>query len=93
MTETPFLKSDARGSLWSRALLMLVMAFAFQLAVSLLAVVAIAQLILTIAGDKPNERLKSFGRMLGKYLRQVAEYETFASDEAPFPFSDWPASK
>lgn len=91
MVETTVVKSSGR-SLWSRALLMLVMAFAFQLAMSLLAVVAIAQFILTLAGDEPNERLMGFGRMLGQYLRQVAEYETFATDTAPFPFSDWPSA-
>ena len=77
-------------SVWMRGLLMLVMAIAFQLTASLLALVAIAQFILAAASDEPNERLMRLGSTLGQYLRQIADYETFATEQAPFPFSDWP---
>lgn len=89
-SQTTFLPRGGRGLL-TRGVLMLVMALAFQLSASLLALVAIAQLILTFVDDAPNERLAQLGRTLGLYLRQIAEYETFARDEAPFPFSDWPS--
>ncbi|MEO8249917.1 MAG: DUF4389 domain-containing protein [Burkholderiales bacterium] len=92
MTDSSVIKRNNQ-SIWMRGVFMLVMALAFQLAVSLLALVAIAQFIVTAASDEPNERLKSLGHMLGQYLRQIADYETFASDDAPFPFSDWPTSR
>ncbi len=93
MTDIPFFKQAASSGIWGRLLMMLGMAVAFYLAVSLLAILALAQLILTLCGDSPNPRLSRFGRMLGTYLRQIAEYETFASDRAPFPFSDWPDAR
>ena len=93
MTDIPFFKQAAKSGIWTRGLFMLALALAFYLAASLLAILVLAQLILTIAGDRPNPRLARFGRMLGSYLRQIAEYETFASDRAPFPFSDWPDEK
>jgi hypothetical protein len=38
-----------------------------------------------------NARLRQFGRSLGRYLAQIASFETFASEELPFPFAEWPA--
>ena len=92
MTETQVVSRGDR-SIWTRAILMLVMALAFQLSASLLALVAIAQLILSIDTGESNPRLASLGRKLGQYLLQIARYETFASDEPPFPFSDWPTER
>jgi succinate-acetate transporter protein len=77
--------------LWVRALLMLLLAFAFQLAASILLFIAVLQLVLAAATDTPNARLQHFGRTLGHYLGQIASFETFASEELPFPFSAWPA--
>jgi hypothetical protein len=34
--------------------------------------------------------LKDFGKSLGIYLKQIAEFLSYASEEKPFPFSDWP---
>lgn len=77
-------------SIWMRALLMLLLALCFQLASSLLVVLALAQWVLMLVSKDPNERLSGFARSLGHYLRQIAEFEGFASEALPFPFSDWP---
>lgn len=76
--------------LWLRALLMLVMAAAFQLSATVLVCVAVLQLILSAAEDRPNARLARIGRGLGRYLAQIARFVCFTSEQAPFPFSDWP---
>lgn len=73
-----------------RVIFMVLMGLAFYLATSVLAALALVQLLLSIASDAPNERLRDFGRALGRYLRQIADYLSFARDEAPFPFSEWP---
>lgn len=75
-----------------RALLMLLMALAFHVAISVLLLVALAQLVFAVATDASNERLRAFGRSLARYLGQIAEFETFGTEELPFPFSDWPAA-
>ncbi|WP_413437701.1 DUF4389 domain-containing protein [Sulfuriferula sp. GW1] len=41
--------------------------------------------------DTPIARLVSFGRSLGRYLQQIAYFITFASEDTPFPFSEWPS--
>lgn len=91
-TETPS-GGPTQRKLWVRALLMLLLAVAFQLAIWLLGAVAVLQLILVAVSDGPNGRLRSFGGSVGRYLMQIADFVTFRTEELPFPFSDWPASQ
>lgn len=79
-----------KRSLWVRALLMILMAMAFHLAATLLGVLAIVQFVLAIVSGGPNERMQQLGRGLGSYFRQLTGFLSFATEEAPFPFSDWP---
>ncbi|PHM18933.1 MAG: lipase [Curvibacter sp. PD_MW3] len=76
-------------NIWLRALLMLLMGIGFQLAATLLGVLAVVQFVLALVST-PNVRLSQFGRSLGQYLRQIAEFVGFATEDVPFPFSDWP---
>ena len=80
-----------KRSLWVRVLLMLLMGLAFHIAVTILGAVALVQLLFAAISDGPNERLQHFGRGLGQYLRQITDFVSFASEELPFPFSDWPS--
>lgn len=80
-----------KRSLWVRVLLMLLMGLAFHIAVTILGALALVQLLFAAISDGPNERLQHFGRGLGQYLRQITDFVSFASEELPFPFSDWPS--
>lgn len=80
-----------KRSLWARVLLMLLMGLAFHVAVTILGAVALVQLLFAAISDGPNERLQHFGRGIGQYLRQITDFLSFASEELPFPFSDWPS--
>ena len=77
--------------LWIRGLLMILLTVAFQLAASLLAFIAVLQLVLAAATGAPNIRLQHLGRSLGRYLAQIADFESFGSEELPFPFNAWPS--
>lgn len=72
------------------ALFMLLMALAYHVASTVLWFVTIIQFLIALMNDKPNDRLVSFGRSIGRYLQQLANYLTFATEAIPFPFSDWP---
>lgn len=88
--------SDAPGNkrnIWIRGLFMLLMALAFHVCATVLGFVVIIQFVMTLLNDAPNARLVSFGRSMGSYLRQIADFLTFATEEMPFPFSEWPASE
>lgn len=76
--------------LWVRALLMLMMAAAFQLAATVLVFVALLQLVLHVAQGGPNARLAPVATGIGAYLAQIAGFVGFATELAPFPFADWP---
>jgi Domain of unknown function (DUF4389) len=80
-----------RRRVWVRGFYMLVLAILWHVAEVVLFGVAILQFVFALAGG-PNERLQVFGVGLARYLRQAASYLTFASDELPFPFSDWPVA-
>ncbi len=79
-------------SLWIRGLYMLLMALILQLCGTLLFVLAVIQFLLSLLTKAPNMRLTDFSRSLGRYLQQIAWFLTFASEELPFPFNDWPSS-
>jgi len=78
-------------SLWMRALFMLLMMLAYQVSVTLLFILAVIQFLIVLLNDAPNGRLMHVGKCVGTYLKQVVQFLTFASEEVPFPFSDWPA--
>jgi hypothetical protein len=95
MADTPLESPDTtpeRRSIWMRGLLMILMAFAFHLAATLLGLIALVQFVVALVNNAPNQRLSTFGSALGRYLRQIANFLTFASEDAAFPFNDWPAA-
>lgn len=92
MTDT----TEAPGSkrnIWMRGLFMLLMAVAFHLCTTVLGIVTIIQFLIALLSDTPNDRLASFGRSMGNYFRQIVNYLTFATEEVPFPFNEWPTGE
>ena len=86
------IKTGNKRNIWIRGLFMLLLFLAFHVCATVLCIVAVIQFVMKLLGDTPNERLVVFGRSLGRYLQQIADFQVFATEEMPFPFSDWPAS-
>jgi hypothetical protein len=84
--------SSAPPHLWRRALWMLIMALAWQVASTVMFVMAILQWLLFLLNREPNPRLKALGRSLGLYQSSISRYLSFNTEEIPFPFSDWPTA-
>jgi hypothetical protein len=80
-----------KRNIWLRGLLMILMALAYQLAGTVLFFTAILQFVFALASDAPNPRLATFGQSVGRFQSQVANFVSFASDDLPFPFADWPS--
>jgi len=89
MNDTSDLSSNKRN-IWMRGLFMLLLGIAFQVCGTVLCVVTVIQFVIVLLSDAPNSRLAAFGRSLGNYLRQIVNFMTFATEEMPFPFSEWP---
>ncbi|TAJ82645.1 MAG: DUF4389 domain-containing protein [Gallionellaceae bacterium] len=88
--------SDAFGNkrnIWMRALFMLLMALVLHVSGTVLFVVTVIQFVIVLLNDTPNARLVSFGRSMGIYFRQIVDFLTFATEDIPFPFSEWPAGE
>jgi Domain of unknown function (DUF4389) len=81
-------QTTGKRKIWIRGFFMLIMAMIFQLAGTVMFVVAIIQFVMALL-DTPNDRLAAFGRDLGQYLQKIVNFLTFADEEIPFPFSDW----
>ncbi len=92
MTENSDVQGNKRN-IWVRALFMLLMALAFHVAATVLGFVAVIQFLIMLLNGTPNVRLVTFGRSLGNYLRQIANFLAFAAEEMPFPFSEWPSGE
>ncbi len=56
-----------------------------------LLVIAVIQALLNLFSGEPSSTLRDFGQALGVYVKQIAEYLSYASDYKPFPFADWPS--
>lgn len=79
--------------LWVRGLQTLLLGLAYQLTSTLLLATAVIQFVWVLFNGQPNLRLVSLGRSLGLYLRQMAQFASFASERVPFPWSDWPVDE
>ena len=89
MTETDN-TPQGKHPLLARLLYMILMGIIFQICGTLLFALAAIQFVLAVITDAPNPRLARFSQGLGSYLRQIVWFLTFASEELPFPFNDWP---
>ena len=82
-----------KRNIWMRGLFMLLMALAMHVGGTVLGVIAVIQFVIMLMSDKPNARMASFGRSLARYFQQIANFLSFASEDIPFPFNDWPPSE
>jgi Domain of unknown function (DUF4389) len=80
-------------NIWMRALFMLLMALAYHVSGTLVLVVAVIQFAMVLLTVTPNARLVIFGRSLGRYFQQIVNFLTFATEQIPFPFSEWPSGE
>jgi hypothetical protein len=62
----------------------------FRITDLILLAVMLIQMVLTLVSGEPSNSVKVFGKSLGIYLQQISEFLSYASEEKPFPFSDWP---
>ena len=81
-----------QGSAWVRVILMI--AFAVVLYVIIPAIVLVLMLtqmlFVFITGDS-NDNLRVLGTALSKYIFEVLQFLSYASDNRPFPFSAFPS--
>ncbi|MEP3247573.1 MAG: DUF4389 domain-containing protein [Sneathiella sp.] len=80
-------------STWGRLLYIILYAICFNVAEIVLAAIAIVQFFSSLITGAPLKQLRSFGTALSDYLRQLADFLTYASDAKPFPVGPWPTER
>ena len=65
----------------------------FRITDLVLLLVLLIQTILNLVSGEPSQSIKEFGKSLGVYLQQISEFLSYASEEKPYPFSDWPDAR
>jgi len=75
---------------WIRGFFMLLFLVVLWFARLLLTVVAVFQFGAHLIAQRPVARLLPFGRSLGAWLRQIADFLTYNTEDKPFPFAPWP---
>ena len=79
----------SRGT-WLRLVFMLLFVVIYYVSELVLFAVAALQFLWKLFSGDVNERLTAFGANLADFIRQIARFLTFNTEQMPFPFSDWP---
>ena len=90
--DTEIARNLTNPEVWIRLAFMLLYAAAFYLAVWVGGAAAVIQLAFKLISGKSIPRLAVFGTNLGTYLSQVLAFETFGSEQRPWPMTPFPAS-
>lgn len=80
----------AGGSIWMRGLIMLVFLILYSIAETLLAVLTVIQWFWAVITGSPNAAITDLGVIMGEWTRDVARFQTFKTEERPFPWGPLP---
>lgn len=76
-----------KGSVWSRGLMMLIVAVLISVAQTVLHVLTLIQfIVMLIDKGKPNAQIADFGNRLGPWLAKAAAFQTTQTEAKPWPF-------
>lgn len=96
MTDTnihtePAQPSDDSGKsrIWIRGLQVIILAVLFGVAETILFIMAVLQFGWMLFTGKRNEAIAGFGTKLGRWLADVAAFQTGATEDKPFPWREF----
>lgn len=76
--------------IWIRLLYMVVFGVLTTIARLVILVIAVLQFVLVLVTGDDNRNLRNAGQTIAKWTLQAYYFLTFASEDKPFPFDDWP---
>ncbi len=83
-------ETKSEGSIWARLLYMVLFVLIFGVAEFVLYLTAAIGFLFRLF-DKPiNSQVRSVGHSIGLYLKEIADFLSFNTETAPFPFAKWP---
>ncbi len=76
------------SGIWMRALHMIIFLILFGFAETILFLLTIVQFFWMLFSKKRNPSIAQFGNQISNWLRSVARFQSGASDQKPFPWSE-----
>ncbi len=83
-------KNVSSGHIWFRLVYMILFSIVLQVSVAVFWLVTLIQFLFALLTGSPNPKLALFADSLCQYIAQIVRFESFVSEEKPFPFSDFP---
>jgi hypothetical protein len=77
-------------SIWQRLCFMVLFAVIFNIAEIVILAIAVVQFFTKLATGRVNLELRALGPRLGRYLAQIVAFETFHTEQRPYPFAPFP---
>ncbi|WP_281983946.1 DUF4389 domain-containing protein [Thalassorhabdomicrobium marinisediminis] len=82
-------QEPVRENLFSRLIYMIIIAIMISFVGTLIGVLALLQFVMMLISNKtPNERLSALGTDVGLWVAKATRYQTAASEEKPWPWTD-----
>lgn len=88
--EKDFRDHIADPGTWLRLLYMILFGIVFEVGKFVGLVVAVVQFLFKLFAGKPNPALQTFGFSLSEYYRQIVAFQTFRTEDKPYPWAGWP---
>lgn len=82
-------ENDMPENIWMRGLYMVILAVLFGIAETLLALSALVQFGWMLFTKEKNGFIAEFGADLGRWMRDVAAFQTGQTEDKPFPWDSW----
>ena len=81
-----------KPAVWIRIVFMVAFAVVLYLIIApVILVVIIAQILFVFIAGSPNSNLRDFSIALVEYIFQILKFLIYATDNKPFPFSNFPS--
>ncbi len=77
-------------NIWVRGLIMAFYVVITRVVELVVVAVLVTQFLFKLMTKKTNQRLTDFGEALSLYIASIVRYQTFNTEERPFPFGAWP---
>ena len=77
-------------AVWLRGLFMLLFMMGLGAAHVVWNAIAVVQFVWLLVAGQPNDQLAKFGASLSLWVAEAVRFLTFAVEDKPFPWRNWP---
>jgi len=85
-------KSDL-GEQWLRLAYMVLFWIALRISEFAVGLTMLMQFVYRISQGEHHPKLMEFGDSLSQYVASIVEFQTYQTEDKPFPLGSWPAAK